>query len=385
MKSPYVTELQPGQVINTTFLVSYKDIRQKKTGEPYLSLTLTDRTGDLDAKMWDNAEEVMNTFSRDDFVKIRGLTQIHQNRLQLTVQKLQRVEESAVDAADYFPCAGRDPEEMFSELASILAGITNPHLKELADSFLSDTSITKLFKLAPAAKSMHHAYLSGLLEHVLSMANIARMVAPHYKVDLDLLLIGVLLHDIGKIHELTYDRSFGYSIEGHLLGHMHIAIRMLDDKLRTLSGFPQHLRWLIEHMILSHHGQLEFGSPKLPQFAEALLLHHIDNLDSKMEALRYSVEKDRSLEGFLTGYNPALERQILRKEKFLLQIENSAAPATLVGVTKPPETVKPEPPRRQPSLSPFGAQLRSALEEPDATASGMRKDTGQQKDAGEKR
>lgn len=317
MKSPYVAELQPSQVITATFLVQQKDIRQKKTGEPYLSLILGDRTGELDAKMWDNAVEVMDTFSRDDFVRVRGLVQIHQNRQQLTIQKLQRVEENTVELADFFPATRRDVEEMFQELRSMVAGFSNPDLRALCELFLNDPQISKLLRIAPAAKSMHHAYLGGLLEHICSMANIARQLGPHYGVDVDLLLVGVLLHDIGKIFELTYDRSFGYSIDGHLLGHLAIGVRMLDEAIRQLPSFPPRLRVLIEHMILSHHGQLEFGSPKLPAFPEALLLHHIDNLDSKMEAMRASLEKDRSIDGFLTSFNPALERQIFRKERYL--------------------------------------------------------------------
>ncbi len=363
MKSPYVAELQPNQVVTATFLVQHKDIRQKKTGEPYLSLMLGDRTGEIDAKMWDNVEEVMSTFERDDFVRVRGLAQIHLNRLQLTIQKLQKVEEASVDLGDYFPASKRNPEEMFVELRQMLGELKNPHLHALCQAMLDDSEIARLYKIAPAAKSMHHAYLGGLLEHVLSMAHLAKMTAPHYEADLDLLLTGVLLHDIGKIHELTYDRSFGYSVEGHLVGHMFIGLRLMDEKLRGLPEFPRNLRLLLEHMILSHHGQLEFGSPKQPAFLEALLLHHIDNLDSKMAALRTSLEKDRGIDGFFTGFNAALERQILKKDKFLNP--------ELAEAKEPP---KPDPqrtsgnkpaesngPRRTPSVSPFAERLQQAL------------------------
>lgn len=363
MKSPYVAELQPNQVITGTFLVQNKDIRQKKTGEPYLSLVLSDRTGDLDAKMWDNVQDVMETFERDDFVKVRGLAQIHLNRLQLTVQKLQKVDEKSVDFADYFPASKRDPEEMFGELRQIMTALGNEQLRTLCVSFLDDAEIARLIKTAPAAKTMHHAYLGGLLEHMLSMCHLAKMTGPHYNVDLDLLLTGVLLHDIGKIHELTYDRSFGYSVEGHLLGHMLIAHRMLDEKIRLIPDFNPRMRMLIEHMILSHHGQLEFGSSKVPQFAEALLLHHIDNLDSKMEAMRHAVEKDRSLEGFLTSYSPALERQVFKKERFL---NGSATPETRpsqpqTAAPQAPKTAEPPASKRQPSSSPFAERLQQAL------------------------
>ncbi|MCC6394612.1 MAG: HD domain-containing protein [Bryobacterales bacterium] len=365
MKSPYVAELQPSQVITATFLVQHKDIRQKKTGEPYLSLVLGDRTGELDAKMWDNVEEVMETFERDDFVKVRGLTQIHQNRLQLTVQKLQRVDERAVEFADYFPASTRDPEEMFAELKQIVAGFGNAHLKALCEAFLEDAEIARLYKTAPAAKTMHHAYLGGLIEHVLSMCALARFSGEHYKVDVDLLMTGVLLHDIGKIYELTYDRSFGYSTEGHLLGHMFIGLRMLDEKARKIGELPPKLRTLLEHMILSHHGQLEFGSPKMPLFPEALLLHHLDNLDSKMEAMRHSLERDRTLEGFFTGYNPALERQVLKKEKYL-QPPAPPAGAAVPGGNAGTAAGRVESQGRKPApASMFAERLKQALKEPN--------------------
>ncbi|HUQ94094.1 MAG TPA: HD domain-containing protein [Bryobacteraceae bacterium] len=357
MKSPYVAELQPSQVFTATFLVQHKDIRQKKTGEPYLSLVLGDRTGDVDAKMWDNAAEVIETFERDDFVKVRGLAQIHQNRLQLTIQKLQRVDENSVEFADYFPGSKRDSEEMFTELKQIVGSFQNPQLKALCEAFLDDPEISRLMKIAPAAKSMHHAYLGGLLEHVLSMCHLARFTGAHYNVDMDLLLTGVVLHDIGKLHELTYDRSFGYSTEGHMLGHMFIGLRMLEGKSRQLAEFSPKLRLLIEHMILSHHGQLEFGSPKLPLFPEALLLHHLDNLDSKMEAMRHSLEKDRSVDGYLTGYNPALERQVFKKDKFLSPPPPAEPPAQNQAQHVPPGQQQ----RRPASASPFAERLKQAL------------------------
>jgi 3'-5' exoribonuclease len=365
MKSPYVAELQPNQVTTAIFLVQHKDIRQKKTGEPYLSLSLGDRTGDVDAKMWDNAEEVMDTFERDDFIKVRGLAQIHQNRLQIAIQKLQRVDEKNLDLADFFPTSKRDPAEMLGELRGFVANFTNPHLKALGEAVLNDEEIVRLLKIAPAAKSMHHAYLGGLLEHVVSMSHLAISTGAHYKIDLDLLLIGVLLHDIGKLYELTYDRSFGYSTEGSLLGHMFIGLRMLDEKIRMLAEFPTRLRVLIEHMILSHHGQLEFGSPKTPAFPEALLLHHIDNLDSKMEAMRHSLEKDKSLDGLFTGFSPALERQVLKKERYLNPPPPpEPQPASGPQQQAPPNNANSRPDnhqRRQPSLSPFGSQLQQAL------------------------
>jgi 3'-5' exoribonuclease len=318
MKSPYVSELEPNRVITSSFLVHSKEIRQKKSGELYLSLMLGDRTGELDAKMWDNVAEVLDTFDRDDFVKIKGLIQVFHNRPQLTVHKVRRMDDSEIDFADYFPSSKRDPEEMWAELRALVAGISNVRLRALLEALFDDPDIAQRFRRAPAAKTIHHAFLGGLIEHVLSLCALARLVAGHYKnVDIDLLLTGVLLHDIGKIYELNYERGFSYSNDGQLLGHITIAIRMVGDKIRTLPDFPPQLRVLVEHMILSHHGHLEFGSPKVPQFPEALLLHYLDDLDSKMECMRALVENDRQLEGCFTGYSSALERTALKMDRYL--------------------------------------------------------------------
>jgi 3'-5' exoribonuclease len=318
MKSPYVNELEANRVITTSFLVHSKEIRQKKSGELYLSLLLGDRTGEVDAKMWDNVAEVMDAFDRDDFVKVKGLIQVFHNRPQVTIHKIRRMDDSEIDFADYFPSSSRDPEEMWKELREIVGGIGNPHLKSLLEAFLTDEDVARRYRIAPAAKQIHHAFLGGLIEHVLSLCGLARMTAPHYRqVDLDLLLTGVILHDIGKIYELNYERGFSYSNDGQLLGHIHIGVRMLAEKVRGLPEFPAPLRSLVEHMILSHHGALEFGSPKLPQFPEALLLHYLDDLDSKMECMRALIENDRQVEGCFTTYNAALERSALKKERYL--------------------------------------------------------------------
>jgi 3'-5' exoribonuclease len=381
MKSPYVSELQPNQIITATLLVHIKDIRQKKTGDPYLSLLLGDRTGELDAKMWDNVVEVLDVFERDDFVKVKGLLQIYQNRPQLTIHKLAKIRDADVDFGDFFPSSERRPDEMFAELLEFVAGMRNPHLRNLLDSFLRDDRFVRLFKLAPAAKSVHHAFLGGLLEHVLSLCHLSRMTAAHYKyVDADLVMTGAILHDIGKIAELTYDRSFGYSTEGQLLGHIVIGLRMLGEKLAQVPDFPPRLRTLVEHLIVSHHGELEFGSPKTPLFPEAMLLHHLDNLDSKMECMRNLVARDRQAEGHWTSYSSALDRAVLKKIKFL---DEQAAPApmpapasdplpdplpdpapepVLVAAAAPPEPLpKPIPVREKPAVSSvFAEKLQQA-------------------------
>ncbi|MEO7651265.1 MAG: HD domain-containing protein, partial [Bryobacteraceae bacterium] len=365
MKSPYVKELAPNQIISTTFLVHGKEIRQKKTGEPYLSLLIGDRTGELDAKMWDNVAEVMETFERDDFVKVKGLIQIFHNRPQLTIHRVQRITDAEVDFADYFPASERNPDEMFAELRAIIAGMRNPHLRGLLDALMDDPDIGRRYRTAPAAKQIHHAWLGGLIEHVLSLCAMARLAASHYKtVDQDLLLTGVVLHDIGKIYELNYERGFSYSAEGQLLGHMMIALRMVGDKLRVMPDFPPRLRTLVEHMIVSHHGRLEYGSPKVPQFPEALLLHYLDDLDSKMECMRTLVDRDRMVDGYFTSYSASMERSILKKAKYL---EDGPAIAAVTVAAVAPAALAPAPssapaaPPRPRSASPFGDKLLEAL------------------------
>src|SRR5258708_4472486 len=233
MKAPFVRDLEPNQPVNGTFLVSHKEVRQKKSGEPYLSLTLSDRSGDVDAKMWDNAAEAIDTFGRDDFVKIKGLVQVFQNRHQVTIHKIQPVSESEIDAADFLPASSRDRDEMFAELRAWIGSITDPYLKALLEAIFADEAVALAYRTAPAAKTLHHAWIWGLIEHVLSLCHLAKFAAAHYAdIDYDLLLAGVILHDIGKISELSYARSFGYSSEGQLLGHITIGVRMVEEKLR---------------------------------------------------------------------------------------------------------------------------------------------------------
>ena len=374
MKSPSVGELVPNEIVTAHFLVTMKEIRQKKTGEPYLSLHLADKTGDIEAKMWDNVTEVMDTFDRDDFVKVKGITQVYQNRSQFTIHKMRRMEDHEVQFADFFPCSVRDPEEMFAELRGIIAGIGNPHLRGLLEAVFNDSEIARLFKLAPAAKTIHHAWRGGLLEHVLSLCALAKAAGSLYpNVDMDLLLTGAILHDIGKIEELTYVRSFGYSAEGQLLGHIVLGLRLLGRKFDGLSDFPPKLRALVEHIVVSHHGELAFGSPKVPIFAEALLFHHLDNLDSKMNSLECALKRDQHVEGEFTGWIGALERALIKKDKYLegLGVTAAAEPAAVVEVaddfvepTPEPETPLAVAPPPAPVSAPTPPPVRRAEQQP---------------------
>src|SRR6266849_5956493 len=320
MKDFYICDCtrHENKVITSSFVVVAKQIKPKKTGEPYLALTLGDRSGQLEAKMWDNVEEVLNAFEQDDFLKVKGLVNKYKNRFQLTIHKLRKLGESEIEFSDYLPKTTKNIDELWQTLTDFVVSFQNHHLKSLVQAFMSDPEIAAAYRNAPAAKTLHHAYIGGLLDHVVSLFRSCDLVCRNYpQVNRDLLLTGVFLHDIGKIHELAYNRSFSYTTRGQLLGHMIIELEMVQAKLALFPDFPAELKTLLEHLIISHHGEYEFGSPKLPMFAEALLLHYMDDLDSKMEAMRIHFEREADLESPWTSYNASLGRPLLNSAKYL--------------------------------------------------------------------
>ena len=355
MKDFFISECaqQENKVITSTFVVVSKQVKPKKTGEPYLALTLGDRSGQLEAKMWDNVEDVLDAFEQDDFLKIKGLINKYKNRFQLTIHKLRRLGETEIDFADYLPKTTKNVDELWQTLADFVATFDNPHLKELIQAFMADPQIEQAYRNAPAAKTLHHAFIGGLLDHVVSLFRSCDLVCRNYPpVNRDLVLAGAFLHDIGKVHELTYNRSFSYTTRGQLLGHMVIELEMLQAKLALFPDFPAGLKVLLEHLIISHHGQYEFGSPKLPMFPEALLLHYMDDLDSKLESMRAHFERESELESPWTSYNASLGRPLLNAAKFLApkpspEPESAALAATadetltLAGleIPEPPDTI----------------------------------------------
>jgi 3'-5' exoribonuclease len=320
MKDFYIGDCvrHENKVITSTFVVVAKQIKPKKTGDPYLALTLGDRSGQIEAKMWDNVEEVLEAFEQDDFLKVKGLINKYKQRFQLTIHKLRKLGDSEIEFADYLPKTAKDIDELWRTLTGFVATFQNPKLKSLVQAFMDDPEIANAYRNAPAAKTLHHAYIGGLLDHVVSLFRSCDLLCKNYpQVNRDLLLTGAFLHDIGKIHELTYNRSFSYTTKGQLLGHMVIELEMLQAKLALVPDFPENLKTMIEHLIISHHGQYEFGSPKLPMFPEALMLHYLDDLDSKMEAMRAQFERDGTHDGPWTSYNPSLGRPLLNTERFL--------------------------------------------------------------------
>jgi 3'-5' exoribonuclease len=331
MKEFFISECcnQENKVITSSFVVASKQVKAKKNGEPYLALILADRSGQLEAKMWDNVDEFILGFEQDDFLKIKGLINKYKNRFQLTIHKLRRMAESEIDFTDYLPKTTKDIGELWRTLTEFVATFRNPHLKALVELFMADPEIAERYRNAPAAKTLHHAYIGGLLDHVVSLFRSCDLMCRNYpQVNRDLLLTGAFLHDIGKIQELTYNRAFSYTTRGQLLGHMVIELEMLQAKLEQLPSFPGELKTLLEHLIISHHGQYDFGSPKLPMFPEALLLHYLDDLDSKMEAMRAHFEREADLDGPWTSYNASLGRPLLDSTKFM-QGEKPAAPKVI--------------------------------------------------------
>src|SRR5213080_1037266 len=323
------------KVIISSFVVVSKQVKPKKTGEPYLALTLGDRSGHVEAKMWDNVEDAIDVFDQDDFIKIKGLLNKYKNRFQITIHKLRRLGDSEVDFADYLPKTTKDIGELWQTLAGFVATFQNQHLRALIELFMSDPDIAEAYRTAPAAKSLHHAYIGGLLDHVVSLFRSCDLVCRNYpQINRDLLLTGAFLHDIGKIHELAFTRSFSYTSRGQLLGHMVIELEMLQAKIADIPSFPDELKTLLEHLIISHHGQYEFGSPKLPMFPEALMLHYLDDLDSKMESMRAHFEREAETDSNWTSYNSSLGRVLLNTAKFLKKEPVKVAAAAVASAAE---------------------------------------------------
>jgi 3'-5' exoribonuclease len=324
MKQSFVSNLQDGQTVVSHFLVCEKEIRATREGKTYLRLELGDATGRVEARMWEGFDRSASTFERDDFVKVQARVENYRNKLQLAVEKIRRAEEAEVDPADFFAHTKEDVDGMYARLIDVVASVGNVWLRRLLESVVADPQIVTRLKRAPAAKVMHHAYYGGLLEHVLSLCDLCRAVLHHYpEADSDLLLSGAVLHDVGKLQELSYERSLGYTDEGQLLGHILLEYELVTRKIDAIEGFPPALKTLVQHLLISHHGQYEFGSPKLPMFREALMLHYLDDLDSKMAAIRSALESDQG-EGNWTAFSGALQRRVLRTDRFLSGAEEPA-------------------------------------------------------------
>lgn len=279
------------QTVTTYFVLTGLSVRDGKRGQ-YLALTLGDKSGQMEARMWEEFAETLKECTEGCYVKVKGLISMYQGKPQITVNLMRSARESEVETADFVPTTQFDIAEMYAELIGYVDAFQSAPLRELVHAFLDDPEIGEAFKTAPAAKRLHHAWIGGLLEHVLMLVRIIRAIAPFYpEADAELVQTGAILHDIGKVRELSWKNSFNYTLEGQLIGHISIAQGLLHEKVAALNArggepFPDKLRLLVEHMILAHHGKLEFGSPKLPMTPEALLLSALDDLEAKFQTMR---------------------------------------------------------------------------------------------------
>lgn len=285
--------LPENQSIDGIFLVLSRQQRTTKTGKPYLSLTLGDCTGQIESRIWDPSHpDVSTPFERGDVLKVRAIASRFDGSLQLKIERLRLATATEYDRSELLPATTQDVALMWQNLLQVIDSIESPHLRRLLHALLDDPQMQQAYQQAPAARQLHHAWLGGLLEHVVSLLGLARRVVPHYPiVSPDLVYTGILLHDIGKIHELSWQTGFEYTTEGQLLGHIPIGISMVERAIDSIPDFPPRLRTIVLHLILSHHGRLEFGSPKLPMIPEALMLNFLDDLDAKMQTIATEFQK----------------------------------------------------------------------------------------------
>ena len=314
MKKTFVCDIGENEAVDTIFLVKNKTLSMGKTGKSYLSVTLMDKTGDIDGKVWDDAEKLSKKFEIDDFTRVRGRVVSYMGKLQLKINNITAIDDGEVQIADFLPTANRDLEEMFSDLLGIIESIKDRYVKELMISLVEDPVLSLALKQAPAAKGMHHVYLGGLLEHILSLCSLIDMVCAHYgnKINRDILIAGAILHDIGKTRELSFKRAFGYTDVGRLLGHITIGVEIVEDKARQIENFPPELSILLKHIILSHHGEYEYGSPKRPKTLEATILSYLDDLDAKVNSIQTMIDADLNNGSNWTGYHRLYERYIYK-------------------------------------------------------------------------
>ncbi len=312
-KTIYICNIKSGEKVCDSFLVTEKNLAFSQKGAPYLNVRLKDKTGELDGKVWDNAQEWDKAFKKGDIVRIESRSASYKNNVQLSIMTVKKLTDEEVHLDDYLPAARKSGEEMLAALMSLVESVHTPPLKALLAAFFQDDEIVALFQKAPAAKGFHHVYLGGLLEHTLSVTRLLDMVVAHYTgVDRDLLLTGGILHDIGKIYEFSYGRLIDYTDAGRLVGHIVMGAEMVDKKIDGLEDFPPHLAMKLRHIILSHHGDLEYGSPKRPKTLEALMVHFMDDLDAKVNAFQEFIAASPDDETDWTPYHRLLERYIYK-------------------------------------------------------------------------
>jgi 3'-5' exoribonuclease len=322
MPRRFVNQLGHQEAVDQIFLASQKQLRPNRNGNLYLQVELSDRTGSISARMWNASDSDYRNFDDGDFVRVEGSTQLYQGALQLIAVNLCKARYEEVDPADFMPLTPAEIDRLAVRLGELLRSMSNPQLVSLAECFLMDDEFMKRFMRSPAGIKNHHAYVGGLLEHVVNLMEVVTRVVELYPaIDPDVLLMGAFLHDMGKIHELNYDRGFSYSDEGQLIGHVVMAVSMLEQKVaeaEKLSGEPlsEESVLRLKHIIVSHHGQYEYGSPKLPMTLEAVALHHLDNLDAKIHSFHQQMRDDPNVESPWTAYNQGLGRKLYKGSSF---------------------------------------------------------------------
>lgn len=339
MKGHFVEELmvlKEGEWVEDIFLVRSKQLSVRKDGKSYLMLKVGDKTGVIDCKLWDKIDEFSDRFTTDDFIRIKGIITSYQGTKEINLKHIEKLDDNIINIRDFVTISSHDAEEMTQELYSIINKIKNPYLQRLLLLFYEDKEFMELFKIAPAAKDIHHAFLSGLLEHSIEVARLCIDIKRYFtEVDIDLLTTGAILHDIGKIRELKYRKGFDYTDEGRLIGHIVIGFEMLDGKIRQLKDFPPKLGMLLKHLIISHQGTNEWGSPKVPQTLEAIILHNLDDLSAKINIVRKAIETDINQKRDFSSYNKALGRY-LYKNKYtdLISSEDTSNTNDISGVSQ---------------------------------------------------
>ena len=314
-KHIFIKDIHAGDKITDTFLVKEKNLAFSQKGNPYLNLRLADKTGELDGRVWENAIEINGRFQKGDMIRIQARAVSYREAIQLSIFDFTVVEDNAVNPADFSASSKYDIEEMFVSLLACVETIESPPLKKLLDLMFGDREIAQAFRQAPAAKGFHHAYIGGLLEHTLSVTRILDALANHYgNVNRDLLLTGGILHDIGKITELSYKRTIDYTDKGRLVGHIVLGVELLDRKILLIDDFPDQLALELRHILLSHHGVLEYGSPKRPKTLEALIINFADDLDAKVNAFQEFIN-DSDDDSSWTPFHRLLERFIYKGQQ----------------------------------------------------------------------
>ena len=361
MKKVYVKNIAARDRVDAPFLVKDKMIGMAKNGKPYMTLKLMDCTGEVEGRIWDRVDEFSARFNRDDFIHVSGKASVYLGRMQLVIQELNRLDEAEIDLVDFLPVSARPVDEMVAELQAVIDMLDDPDLKRLMEDFLSDADFMAGYTRAPAAKAMHHVCLGGLLEHSLAVAGLAADISRRYPdLNRDLLVVGALLHDVGKVAELRYQRSFEYTDAGKLLGHIVIGVEMVEEKIRCLGNFPQDLAVHLKHLLLSHHGQYEYGSPKRPKTMEAVILNFLDDLDSKINGVRTHIEREPDSESAWTQYHKHYDRYFFKGVGHTV-LSDKADPGQGEEKIKSPDPVSGEPSGREGSRfsNTLGEQLKN--------------------------